>query len=697
MKTSITGTRGTAGRFLTKSFCLGFLFSSAAFCRAEANPSDPSGPDPQVRLSNLADFSLEALLNMEVTSVAKREQRLSESGAAVYVIGQEELRRSGAASIAEALRSVPGIEVARLDSHNWAITSRGFNDTFANKLLVMMDGRSVYTPLFSGVYWDVQDTLMEDIDRIEVVRGPGASLWGANAVNGVINIITKSAKDTQGSLVVGGGGTEERGFGGARYGGKISSNAYYRVYGKYLARDGSAVADGSPANDAWEMGRGGFRIDWDATDKNRLSFQGDIYGGDLDQTFTLFASTPPHANFTAPYRTKVSGGNLIGRWIHQIGDESDLSVQAYYDRTRRDFNLLKENRDTFDLDLQHRFPLGDRQDIIWGSGYRVSSDEIGNSFDMVVDPDHRTVQLFSGFVQDEIVLVEDKLALTLGTKLEHNDFTGFEIQPSGRIAWTPYAHHTIWASAARAVRTPSRAEVDGRLLIEAKYAPLERLFPGLPPILGSVKANRSFESEDLQAFEIGYRVQPHRRLTLDAATFYNLYDNLRSGELGDPIFEFAPPPPHFNLLLGNGLFGETYGAELAANWQLTDWWRWNVSYTFLKIQIHTDPTSTDRSQERIYETGSPAQRVAFRSMMDLPRGFELDAGIRHVGDLPRGGIPGYLVADVRLSWRPVPNLELSIVAQNLLDNRHREYAPDLIRIEKTDVQQSVYAKATWRF
>ncbi|MDA1276345.1 MAG: TonB-dependent receptor [Verrucomicrobia bacterium] len=697
MKTSITGARRTASRLLVKFFCFGFLFSSAAVFCANADPPNPSGLNPEVRLSNLADFSLEALLNMEVTSVAKKEQKLSETAAAVYVVGQEELRRSGATTIAEALRSVPGIEVARLDSHNWAITSRGFNDTFANKLLVMMDGRSVYTPLFSGVHWDVQDTLMEDIDRIEVIRGPGASLWGANAVNGVINIITKSAKDTQGGLLFGGGGTEERGFGGARYGGKISSNAYYRVYGKYLARDGSAAEDGSDANDAWEMGRGGFRIDWDAADKNRLTFQGDIYDGDLDQSFTLFSSTPRNASFTAPYSTRVSGGNLIGRWTHQIGDESDFRVQAYYDRTRRDYILLKENRDTFDIDFQHRFPLGDRQDIIWGTGYRVSADEIGNSFDLVVDPDRETVHLFNGFVQDEIVLVEDELTLTLGTKLEHNDFTGFEIQPSGRIAWTPHARHTLWASAARAVRTPSRTEVDGRLLIDAKYAPLEELFPGLPPILGSIKANPSFESEDLRAFEIGYRVQPHSKLTLDAATFYNLYDNLRSGELGTPIFEFAPPPPHFNLLIGNGLSGETYGAELAANWQLTDWWRWSVSYTFLKIQIHTDPNSTDTSQERINETGSPAHRVAFRSMMDLPRGFELDAGIRHVGGMPRGGIPGYLVADVRLGWHPVPSLELSIVGQNLLDDRHREYAPDLIRIQKTDVQHSVYAKATWRF
>ena len=677
--------------------CLVFaIHGAAAFC-ADAMSTPPIPADTQVRLSNLADFDLESLLNMEVTSVAKKQQKVSESAAAVYVIGQEELRRSGATSIAEALRTVPGLEVARLDSHNWAITSRGFNDTFANKLLVMMDGRSVYTPLFSGVFWDVQDTLLEDIERIEVIRGPGASLWGANAVNGVINIITKQAKDTQGGLVFGGGGTEEQGFGGARYGGRISSNVFYRVYGKYRSRNSFVVPDGSDANDGWDMIRSGFRVDWDASEQNLLTLQGDAYDGNLDQTFTRFSSSSPFESFTAPHSHKVGGGNLIGRWTHQFQEESDLRVQAYYDKTRRDFVLLDETRDTVDIDLQHRFPLGDRQDVVWGTGYRVSADEIADSFDLGIDPGNRTTQLFSGFLQDEITLMEDQLTLTLGTKIEHNDFTGFEIQPSGRLAWTPRPRHRVWASAARAVRTPSRTEVDGRLRIEAKYAPLEELLPDLPPLFGTVMANPAFESEDLHAFELGYRVQPHDRLTLDLATFYNLYDNLRSGELGVPIFEFFPPPPHFNLLVGNGLSGETYGTEVAANWQPTDWWRWSLSYTYLDMQIHTAPGSSDTSQERIFESGSPNHRVALRSMMDFPRGFELDAGIRHVAEVPRGSVPAYLVMDVRLGWHPIPSLELSIVGQNLLDDQHREYAPDLIRIQRAEVEHSVYAKATWRF
>ena len=697
MKSGTSNKLGAGWQPWKQLICLVFALLGFDALSADATSNQPNKADSQVKLSNLADFDLESLLNMEVTSVARKEQKVSESAAAIYVIGQEELRRSGATSIAEALRSVPGLEVARLDSHNWAISSRGFNDTFANKLLVMMDGRSVYTPLFSGVFWDVQDTVLEDIERIEVIRGPGASLWGANAVNGVINIITKEAKDTQGGLVFGGGGTEERGFGGARYGGKISSNIFYRVYGKYFARDRSALANGSDAHDAWDLIRSGFRVDWNASERNLVTFQGDIYDGDLDQTLTLFSPIQPYASFTSPYNINVKGGNMIGRWTHQIQEDSDLRVQAYYDNTQRDYILLEENRDTFDLDIQHRFPLGERQEIVWGTGYRVSADDIGNTFDVIIEPDHRKTQLFSGFVQDEITLMEDQLTLTLGTKLEHNDYTGVEIQPSGRLAWTPHPKHTVWASAARAVRTPSRAEVDGRLRIEARYAPLEQLIPGLPPLFGTVLANPNFESEDLRAFELGYRVQPQDRLTLDLATFYNVYENLRSGEFGTPIFEFEPPPPHFNLILGNRLCGETYGTELAANWQLTEWWRWSLSYTFLDMQIHTDLGSNDTSQERILEEGSTNHRFGFRSMMDLPRNFEFDAGIRHVGTVPRGSIPAYLVMDVRLGWRPIPNLEVSIVGQNLLDDRHQEYDPDLIRIQRAEIQHSIYAKATWRF
>ena len=672
------------------------LLKLDVFCANAASPQ-PNAEESSVSLSVLADFDLESLLNMEVTSVSKKQQKVSEAAAAVYVIGQEELRRSGATSIAEALRSVPGLEVARLDSHNWAVTSRGFNDTFANKLLVMMDGRSVYTPLFSGVYWDVQDTFMEDIERIEVIRGPGASLWGANAVNGVINIITKQAKDTQGGLVFGGGGTEERGFGGARYGGKISSNVFYRVYGKYTARDSSVVPNGLAANDAWDMIRSGFRIDWDASEKNLLTLQGDVYDGDLDQTITLFSSSAPHGSFTAPHNINVSGGNVIGRWTHQIQDESDFTVQAYFDKTRRDYVLIDETRDTFDLDMHHRFPLGDRQEIIWGTGYRVSADEIANSFDLSFDPADRTTHLFSGFLQDEIMLIEDELTLTLGTKIEHNDFTGFEFQPSGRMAWTPRPKHTVWASAARAVRTPARSEANGRLRVDTEDSPLADFFPGLSLISGVVNSDPNFKSEDLNAFEIGYRVQPHDRLTLDIASFYNLYDNLRSGDLGVPLFELNPPPPHLNFIVGNDLSGETYGTELAANWQVTDWWRWSLSYTFLDMQIHTDPGILDTSQELLAEKGSPNHRFAFRSMIDLPRDFEFDAGIRHAGSMERNAVPSYLVMDVRLGWRPTSNLELSIAGQNLLDDRHLEYVPDAVRIQRTEVQHSVYAKATWRF
>jgi len=295
-------------------------------------------------------------MNVEVTSVSRRAEKLSVAPAAISVITAEELRRSGATSIPEALRLVPGMEVARVDAHNWAISARGFNDLFANKLLVLMDGRSVYTPLFSGVYWDVQDTLLEDIERIEVIRGPGATLWGANAVNGVINIITRSARDTQGLLLAGGGGTEEQGFAAVRYGGKLGDNAYYRVYAKYFNRDDQVLPDGNDSNDRWNMARGGFRIDWDASPENHFTLQSDLYSGRLNQTYFLPAPNPPYAQ-TNQAHLNVEGGNVLGRWSHTISERSDMKLQVYFDRTVRDGPVLDEDRDTFDLDLQHHFLL----------------------------------------------------------------------------------------------------------------------------------------------------------------------------------------------------------------------------------------------------------------------------------------------------------------------------------------------------
>ena len=603
----------------------------------------------------LKKMSLEELLNIEVTTVSKRPEKLTESASAIQVITQDDIRRSGATSIPEALRLAPNLQVAQVDSSQWAISARGFNSTAANKLLVLIDGRSVYTPLYSGVFWDVQDTLLEDIDRIEVVSGPGATLWGANAVNGVINIITKSAKDTQGALLSAGGGTQLNDFAGARYGGKLGDNLYFRLYGKYFDRDNTVFADGSDAMNDWRMGQGGFRMDWLPPSGDAVTLRGDGYGGSFE--------------LPTPGDTTVDGQNVLGRWTHPLAEDSDLSVQLYWDRTHRRIpNLFAEDLNTYDFDFQHRFPLGQRQRLIWGAGYRLMADKVVNGPILAFLPPERNLQLFSGFVQDEIALVENRLLFTIGTKLEHNDFSGFEVQPSGRIAWTPEDRHTLWAAISRAVRSPSRIDSDFYTFV-----------PGFTNFVGGT----NFDSEKLIAYELGYRVRPLERLSVSLALFFNDYDDIRSvQQVGTNT-----------AVIANGLRGESYGAELSGSYQLTDWWRVRAGYTYLHKRIFLKPGASDLNNGTA-EGNDPQHQVSLRSSVDLPGHVELDAGLRYVDRLPAPPVPGYVELDARLAWRPIKNVELAIVGQNLLDNRHPEFGAPATRQE---IQRSVYGKVTWSF
>ena len=633
--------------------------------------------------ADLAELELESLLHVQITSVTKVPEDLFGAAAAVHVIGQEELHRSGVTTIADALRTVPGLEVGGVDAHRWAVTSRGFNGEFANKLLVLMDGRSVYTPMNSGVYWDVQDTALEDIDRIEVVRGPGASLWGANAVNGVINIITKSAKDTQGLLVSGGGGNEAQGFGTIRYGGKLGKDAYYRAYLKYFNRDDSALSTGGAAGDAWWMARAGFRVDWDATDADALTLQGDIYQGREHQTRTFLSPAAPGPQ-TNNFSDRVAGGNVLGRWSHIFSEDADLKVQMYYDRTERESALPSEKRDTFDFDFQHRFPLGARNSVLWGAGYRVTSDNLRNGYDVVLTPDRRTDHLLSAFLQDETTLVPDRLRFTLGSKFEHNSYTGFEVQPTARLAWTPTERQTVWAAVSRAVRTPSRAEDDVRVTVPVPGAPFN----------ATILGDRSGLSEELMAYELGYRIVPHERVSLDLAAFYNVYDRLRS--LSPTLPPATPPPSLIGLASVNQLKGESYGAEAAAQWQVTPAWRLRAAYTFLRVMLHPD-TGSDASTESFFEGNSPQHQFSLRSSWDVTRTVQFDAGIRYVDALANPAIPSYVALDARLAWQITPDLELAVVGRNLLDGQHPEFGSSVIATPQTEVERSVYAVITWRF
>ena len=663
-----------------RAIAAAIITAFATFAHAAESPSTAL---------DVANLSIEELRNLPVTTFSKREEKLSEVPGALYVITQDEIRRSGALTIPEALRMAPGLQVAQVDAHTWAISARGFNEVFANKLLVLQDGRSIYTPLFSGVFWDVQDTMLEDIDRIEVIRGPGATLWGANAVNGVINIITKRARETQGFLLSGGAGTEETGFGGLRYGGRINDEAHFRVYGKYFDRGDSAFPDGDDARDGWRMARGGFRVDWEPSDQNILTFQGDIYGGRIEQIYTRVSPSPPYPTNDVPDRFDVNGGNLLGRWTHTISEESTLALQAYYDRTLRDIVIFREVRDTLDADFQHRFQLGARHDLIWGGGYRWTHDDVRetDNFDVSLNPSERGVQLFSAFAQDEIALVHDRLSLTLGSKFEHNDFTGFEWQPGARLLWTPGDKHTLWGAVSRAVRTPSRTDHDVRLNQHPVF--------GGGSLITSIRGYDGFESETLIAYELGYRVQPHRRVSLDFAAFYNDYDELR-GVRSEGV-QLSPSPPHVALLLDNVLEGETYGGEIAARFEVADWWRWRAAYSYLQMQMHPKTAPADSGTERDTEGNSPHHQFSVASGFDLPFRVGLDATVRYVDELPALDIDSYVALDLRLSWRPVKNLEVALVGLNLLDDRHPEFRPMSIRTQQTEVQRSFYGKVTWRF
>ncbi len=648
----------------------------------------------QQHTTDLSETSLETLMNMEVTTVSKKQAKLSQTAAAIFVITQEDIRRSGATNIPELLRMVPGLDVAHIDASKWAITSRGFNDRFADKMLVLIDGRTVYTPLFSGVHWDVQDTLLEDIERIEVIRGPGATLWGANAVNGVINIITKQAKDTQGTLMMAGAGNQERGFGAARYGGKLGDRGYYRFFAKYFNRDGFASSSGQQALDGWNILRGGFRTDWNLTGRDSLTVQGDFYNGSGGETVPGVASLSPPLIASLNDRAHLVGGNLLGHWNHAFSTRSDTTLQVYYDRTDRRDTRLSEVRDTFDLDFQHHLTLGNRHDIVWGLGYRFTTDRTIGGLTASFNPTSRGDSLYSAFIQDEITLLSDRLRLTLGSKFEHNSYSGLEVQPNVRLLWTPHPHHAIWAAVSRAVRSPSRADVGLRVNLAA--------FPGSGGTTNvlSLFGNQQLQTETVLANELGYRAQLIKQLSVDVATFYNSYDQLRGSEPGAPFFESSPSPPHLvlPLVFQNALRGETHGMELATNWNVTR--RWKLSGGYAWFQGELDSIAGGGASAGANSLGrSPKQQWNLRSYLNLnlPGNLEFDTAVYYVGRLSDTGVPSYTRLDSRLGWRPAESLEISLVLQNLLDARHLEFGSTGQAVDATQVKRSVHGKLTWRF
>jgi len=685
--------------------CLLLLMMPAANAQAvepvSGSPEPPATRERQMP-PRLAPLGLEKLMDIEVTSVTRGEGTVGESAAAVTVISQEDIRRSGATTIAELFRRVPGMNVARIDNNKWAISARGFNDRFSNKLLVQRDGRTVYDPIFAGVYWNTEDYPLEDIERIEVIRGPGASLWGANAVNGIINVITKSATSTQGGLFSAGGGTPEGGFGEMRYGSTIGADVDYRLYAKGFERDKQFSQLGD-THDQWNGTSTGMRLDWRQSDLNTLTVQGDYLHSNAARQDPDLERTPPFITLMAD-RTVAESGNILGRWTHREDAQTNWSLQAYWARfdTRQPAAQVNNDNDTYDLDFQYQFPVGERHKFTYGLGYSFVNQSVGNSLSdnglsLSWSKSHFPLSIYSAFVQDEYALFPDSLRVLLGCKLEHNDFTGFEVQPTARLLWTPTKRQTFWAAVSRAVETPSISEEGVQLsaLTPTRLSSGIQLFP-------RVTGNPQLNSVKLVAYELGYRTQVSETFALDGALFYNHYHGLVVAVPQSVQSGFAPGTAIVPLLFENRMAGETYGAELAADWHPAKWWRFYGTYSFLEMDLHPDPglpagTSSDAQSA---ERRSPRHQFFLQSSFDLPENVELDVMGRFVARLPGfvQEIPSYFALDARAAWRPRGDLEIAVVGQNLLDNHHPEFGVSpIIGSPVVEIRRNVYAKLTWSF
>ncbi len=648
------------------------------FCQLTAH-ADPK---------ELLNLSVEDLLNVEVVSVSKKAQSLNDSPAAIYVITHEDIKRIGARSIPEALRLAPGVDVARIDAHRWAVSIRGFNSRFANKLLVLIDGRNAYTRAFSGVYWEQQDVMLEDVDRIEVIRGPGGTLWGANAVNGVINIITKHSSDTQGGLVTAGGGTEEHGFGAFRMGTQLSPDITARAYVKGGSQDSNSLSSETQKDggDDWEKIQTGFRMDSQYSLHDSLTIQGDAYYNWIRQKTVLPQTAPPYQQAFNENIENV-GGNLLLRQQHAFSSTSNYSLQAYYDFYQIKDIQRDESRHAIDIDFQHRFALLGWSDVVWGLRYRYSHDNFTFRKGFAgINPESRNDQLVSGFVQDEITLIDHVLWFTIGSKFEHNDYSGFEVQPSARLMWIPHHKHRLWAAVSRAVRTPSRVEQDLSLLQNV-------IVPPPVPVAVTINGNREYESEEVISYEMGYRTTMIDQLSVDFTAFYNRYDNLRSVLIGTPVFNGGLVSQPLTFINNNQV--QSYGLEIATVWQMKPWLRWDIHYSLLKMDFSNHDAFEEIGQ-------SPQQRVSLRSVISPLENIDLDILFRYVdrttvvGTVKPIVINDYSSLDIRLAWRPKTDLELSLVGQNLLAAQHQEYTSAAFS-PAVAIDRGTYAKIAWHF
>lgn len=638
---------------------------------------------------DLSTASLEDLMNIEVTSVSRKEQPLSKAGAAIFVITQEEIHRSGATNIPDVLRMAPGVNVAQIDANAWAISIRGFNSRYSDKILVLIDGRSIYSPAFSGVYWDEINVPLEDIERIEVIRGPGGTVWGANAVNGVINIITFPSHATQGGLIVAGVGSQESG-GLAQYGGKAGSEGTHRAFGSYSNTDSSVNPGGSAAADGWHDFHGGFRADLDVSPRDTMMIQGDLFQSGEGQTLTTVLSDqlPAVATFNDPIT--VGSGDFQARWSHVLANGSELSLNLYFNRVNRLDQGLIEDSKSFDFDLQHHIALNSRNDLVWGLGYRVTNDKLTSGYDNTWIPRNRTDALYSTFVQDEIALAKG-VSLTVGTKLEHNAYTGFEYEPSAQLVWTPGSRQTIWLSASQAIRQPSRQDTD--IQVDEAIVPLPAGAVGVLEFQG----NKDIQPEQLRDYEIGYRAQVTKRFSLSLAMFRSYYRHLETSQPEAPYLVETPALSYLVLpyLLEGAARARSYGGETFATWNVTNRWRLSPAYSLLHIGFL--PGSSDQNSSVTAVSGdAPSHQIQIRSTFALRSNLDWDTSLYFIGKISDEQIPSYTRLDMQVRWRVLENVEFSATGQNLLSAHHMEFG-DAYGIGHTEVSRSALGKLTWRF
>lgn len=645
------------------------------------------------KADDLTDASLEDLMKVEVTSVSKKEQTLSRTAAAVFVITQEDIERSGATNIPDLLRMVPGLNVAQINASTWAISARGLNGQFSNELLVLVDGRNVYTPSFGGVFWDLLDLPLENIEQIEVIRGPGAAVWGENAVNGVVSIIRKKAGETKGGLVSTGGGNTDPFFSTVQYGKSIKERFDYRAYAKYFDihdMRGNGVSDGA---DGWHVLRGGFRTDSVLSDRDSLVVEGDIYTGrEGDPTYTLPSILSPGL-VPVEIFINVSGGFLESIWRHTASSRSDFTLTGSLEKYERG-DLLNDHRKTESLDFKDHHTLGERNELVWGATYRHTRGESVGGTWMSLIPPHQSENIFSVFVQDEIAVIRDKLYLTLGSKFENNTYSGFAVMPTARALYQLDRRQSVWAAVSHAVRSPAETDVSLRANAGAVTLP-----DGTLAAMSSF-GNPHAKDEGLVAYEAGYRTMATPRLSLDLAAYYNDYDNQNTNEPRPIFVETTPQPTHVVLptIIENLSHGETHGAELSAKWKVNDRWTVDGSYDFERIHVHRSAGSLDSASGPRTEGSAPHQQARLGSALNVTNTLSWNLATDFTDRLISQKVPSYTRLDTNLIWRVRSKVTLGLYGQNLLRDHHLEFLdPDGGSTRSTLIRRSGYVKLTWQF